>query len=31
MHRAAYAIRWLELGSGGTLPGWARLLTPEVG
>jgi hypothetical protein len=24
--RAAYAIRWLELGSGATLPGWAGLL-----
>jgi hypothetical protein len=25
--RAAYAIRWLELGNGATLPAWARLLT----
>lgn len=24
--RAAYAIRWLELGSGGTLPAWTQLL-----
>lgn len=24
--RAAYAIRWLELGSGARLPGWTRLL-----
>ena len=24
--RAAYAIRWLELGSGARLPGWATLL-----
>jgi hypothetical protein len=29
--RAAYAIRWLELGSGATLPGWARLLISEIG
>ena len=24
--RAAYAIRWLELGGGGTLPPWSQLL-----
>ena len=27
--RAAYAIRWLELGSGATLPAWASLLAME--
>jgi hypothetical protein len=25
--RAAYAIRWLELGRGGNLPAWSQLLT----
>lgn len=29
--RAAYAIRWLELGSGGSLPGWVSLLAPGGG
>lgn len=24
--RAAYAIRWLELGGGASLPGWTKLL-----
>lgn len=24
--RAAYAIRWVELGGGGTLPAWTQLL-----
>lgn len=28
--RAAYAIRWLELGSGATLPAWTRLLGPTT-
>jgi hypothetical protein len=28
--RAAYAIRWLELGSGASLPGWANLLSAET-
>ncbi len=27
--RAAYAIRWLELGSGARLPAWATLLAKE--
>jgi hypothetical protein len=27
--RAAYAIRWLELGSGASLPAWSSLLTME--
>ena len=27
--RAAYAIRWLELGSGASLPAWASLLTSD--
>lgn len=29
--RAAYAIRWLELGSGGNLPAWTRLLAVDAG
>jgi hypothetical protein len=28
--RAAYAIRWLELGSGGRLPTWSNLLAVDV-
>ena len=28
--RAAYAIRWLELGSGATLPGWSTLVAMEA-
>jgi hypothetical protein len=28
--RAAYAIRWLELGSGTSLPAWTRLLARET-
>ena len=24
--RAAYAIRWLELGGGATLPSWSQLV-----
>lgn len=28
--RAAYALRWLELGSGASLPGWANLLSAET-
>jgi hypothetical protein len=27
--RAAYAIRWLELGTGASLPAWSSLLTME--
>lgn len=27
--RAAYAIRWLELGGGATLPAWSRLVTMD--
>jgi hypothetical protein len=27
--RAAYAVRWLELGSGATLPAWSRLVTMD--
>ena len=27
--RAAYAIRWLELGNGASLPTWARLMAME--
>ena len=27
--RAAYAIRWLELGSDATLPAWASLITMD--
>jgi hypothetical protein len=27
--RAAYAIRWLELGTGASLPAWSRLLMME--
>jgi hypothetical protein len=27
--RAAYAIRWLELGNGASLPAWSSLLTME--
>jgi hypothetical protein len=29
--RAAYAIRWLELGAGGSLPAWSALLALEPG
>ncbi|HEX5149142.1 MAG TPA: hypothetical protein VFW02_08680 [Candidatus Limnocylindrales bacterium] len=29
--RAAYAIRWLELGGGGNLPAWTRLLAADAG
>ena len=29
--RAAYAIRWLELGSGASLPAWSRLLAFDLG
>lgn len=29
--RAAYAIRWLELGGGASLPGWSSLLARDVG
>lgn len=29
--RAAYAIRWLELGSGASLPPWTRLVATEPG
>ena len=28
--RAAYAVRWLELGSGASLPAWSRLVTTDV-
>ena len=28
--RVAYAIRWLELGNGATLPTWSRLITMEA-
>jgi hypothetical protein len=28
--RAAYAVRWLELGSGAALPAWSRLVTMDV-
>lgn len=28
--RAAYAIRWLELGSGARLPSWTRLLAVDL-
>lgn len=28
--RAAYAVRWLELGAGAGLPAWSSLLTMEV-
>ena len=28
--RAAYAIRWLELGGGASLPAWSRLLASGV-
>lgn len=28
--RAAYAIRWLELGNGESLPPWASLVTDDV-
>jgi hypothetical protein len=28
--RAAYAIRWLELGNGASLPAWSSLLTMET-
>lgn len=28
--RAAYAIRWLELGNGASLPVWARLISIEA-
>ncbi len=28
--RAAYAIRWLELGAGATLPTWSTLLAGDV-
>ena len=27
--RAAYAIRWLELGTGAALPAWSRLVTMD--
>ena len=29
--RAAYAIRWLELGNGASLPAWGRLLAFDLG
>lgn len=29
--RAAYAIRWLELGSGASLPAWGRLVAFDLG
>ncbi len=29
--RAAYAIRWLELGNGASLPAWSRLLEAAPG
>jgi hypothetical protein len=28
--RAAYAIRWLELGNGAALPAWSSLITMET-
>jgi hypothetical protein len=28
--RAAYAIRWLELGNGASLPAWSSLVTVEA-
>jgi hypothetical protein len=29
--RAAYAIRWLELGGGASLPAWTSLVTATAG